>query len=1680
MLLAVSDAQAPDGHADSFLCAHRFCRPGGLQEVNEMLSNGAFCLRTRARRPTRGLVAVLVLVSLLGGALPPAAAARSIAAPAAVVHSGPMATWSDFQPEGWITAVPFTASVSVSEPTGLDPASAEYQTSADGGAGWSEWGATNLTAGGTVSSTQSITVTDLLLADAADNQIAFRIQDSNGVTLTSPAYTLAVDSTPPDNPANWGSSSHTVGVWSNDPTVDVNWDAGNDATSGVDGYALLWDQAPLTVPVPPTTTAALNETSLPLPDGSDHYVHLRTADRAGLWSADALHLGPFFIDTEAPTSSITFPVEGTTYADVPAITGTAAEPGSSGVALVEVRLQETATGNTWDGTAWVATEQWLAATGTAAWNLSNDLPLWGDGQSYTVHSRASDVAGNVEAVSVGVTFTVDSGGPGPPVDLTATPADWSSVDSFDVQWSNPSDPAGIGGAWYKLDAPPAGDADGTFVAGVDLTSLSGLTVGADGAHDLYVWLQDGLGNADHTQTAVVTLYLDSTPPGPPQGLVADPAGWTNVDSFTANWTNPAELAGVAGGWYKLDAPPAHAADGTYVPGPDLQSISDLSVGSDGEHDLYVWLEDVLGQADHTQRAEVEMRLDTAAPGAPTNLDADPDGWQMVNDFSIGWRNPPDTSGIAGAYWKLNEEPVAADDGTFVAGADLALITDLTVPVDGQHDLYLWLADEAGNADHHNRNVLIRAFSFDGAPPLTDLALDGPQGLGGWYTGAVAGTLSAEDAASGVAGTHYRIDGGAWVDDTEFDLLADGVYLVEYQSWDEAGNEEPLQAVDLLLDGLAPVTAHALSAPAGPGGWYSGTVTVTLTISDDVSGPAAIAYRVDGGEWLSEPPDAFDVVFVHDGQHVLEYYGQDVAGNVEAQHELLVPIDMQPPSTAYLLSGDEGLDGWFTSSVAVTLLPEDTVSGIAATYYRLDGGAWQSGTEFVIADQGTHVLEFYSVDGLGNEEQWFPVPLKIDTQAPGPPTRPQASPPGWTNVNDFEIVWANPQDLSGIGGACYKLGEEPDSPDDGFCSAVTSSRLHDIRVPDEGAYDLFLWLRDGAGNADHNNRNVALNALLYDTTPPTTTMVVSGSVGWNGWYTAPLTIVFDVEDTLSGPGDARYRIDGGPWQEGLQAPLAGEDKHVLEYYGLDVAGNEEALQTATLRMDLSAPNPPTSLVVSPQGWSTENRFRASWNNPLDFSGIAGAFYRFDAPPAHAYDGTLVTTTTTITNMVVPSEGRHDLYLWLVDTAGNADPAHWLMAPDVVWYDGTPPTTTLVVSGTAASGGWYKSDLDVTVAVDETASGVAEVRVQIDDGDWIEDTAFGVTTEGPHAVKHYGMDVAGNVEATRTTWLNIDREPPQSTISGLATYQSSSVFTVSWQGSDGRLGSGVAGYDLQVRQGHDGPWLTWMVNTPLTSALFAGQPGRTYYFRVRARDVAGHIETYLGGDGNARTAVQVVPNYDFEEQTFDPWELYGALSDKSEVAETLSPRGESTWAARLGSPDYGASTDLAVPGTVPTGAANISQSIVVPGSSDMVAPTLTLWYRILTYDVLWSEWNQKIYDTFEVTLQPSGGGTPVLVLQDGNDVGPNPQLGVDYGVLKDLGWRYARIDLTDYAGQTVEIVFANHNRWDGHFNTWTFVDDVQIVDRHGHVTRFLPLLSTEGEVQAAAAVPHGQVLDGPRAR
>ena len=99
-----------------------------------------------------------------------------------------------------------------------------------------------------------------------------------------------------------------------------------------------------------------------------------------------------------------------------------------------------------------------------------------------------------------------------------------------------------------------------------------------------------------------------------------------------------------------------------------------------------------------------------------------------------------------------------------------------------------------------------------------------------------------------------------------------------------------------------------------------------------------------------------------------------------------------------------------------------------------------------------------------------------------------------------------------------------------------------------------------------------------------------------------------------------------------------------------------------------------------------------------------------------------------------------------------------------------------------------------------------------------------------------------------WLNtIDNARPVSSVTALPATHSSSAFEVKWSGSDSA--SGIAGYTIYVSE-NGGPYILWLVNTTLTSAVFQGRPGSTYSFYSVAHDGAGHSET-PPGPGDAFT-------------------------------------------------------------------------------------------------------------------------------------------------------------------------------------------------------------------------------------
>jgi uncharacterized repeat protein (TIGR01451 family) len=96
------------------------------------------------------------------------------------------------------------------------------------------------------------------------------------------------------------------------------------------------------------------------------------------------------------------------------------------------------------------------------------------------------------------------------------------------------------------------------------------------------------------------------------------------------------------------------------------------------------------------------------------------------------------------------------------------------------------------------------------------------------------------------------------------------------------------------------------------------------------------------------------------------------------------------------------------------------------------------------------------------------------------------------------------------------------------------------------------------------------------------------------------------------------------------------------------------------------------------------------------------------------------------------------------------------------------------------------------------------------------------------------------------------PPSARVEPLPAWVGTTDFTVSWSGED--IWSGIASYDVQVRDGYEGAWTDWQVGTAGTSATFSGAHGHTYFFRARARDHSGTTSAY--GDeewGQAFTTV-----------------------------------------------------------------------------------------------------------------------------------------------------------------------------------------------------------------------------------
>jgi hypothetical protein len=179
---------------------------------------------------------------------------------------------------------------------------------------------------------------------------------------------------------------------------------------------------------------------------------------------------------------------------------------------------------------------------------------------------------------------------------------------------------------------------------------------------------------------------------------------------------------------------------------------------------------------------------------------------------------------------------------------------VTVSGDGKHVLSYRATDAAGNTS----GARTLPVWIDGTSPTTTLGVT----LGSAGDTATL-AFTAADALSGVAGTAYRVDGGAWkVLGTDPVVVSGfGSHTVDYASTDQAGNPEPMQHATLTLSDVSAISAVAAPQVTGSptlgsrldsttGSWNTQGLSFTrqwLRDGQDIAGATDTSYVVRGAD-----------------------------------------------------------------------------------------------------------------------------------------------------------------------------------------------------------------------------------------------------------------------------------------------------------------------------------------------------------------------------------------------------------------------------------------------------------------------------------------------------------------------------------------------------------------------------------------------------------------------------------------------------------------------------------------------------------------------------------------------------------------------------------------------------------------------------------------------------------------
>ncbi len=295
------------------------------------------------------------------------------------------------------------------------------------------------------------------------------------------------------------------------------------------------------------------------------------------------------------------------------------------------------------------------------------------------------------------------------------------------------------------------------------------------------------------------------------------------------------------------------------------------------------------------------------------------------------------SGVATTSWRLGAS------GGFKSG------TAVPVPAAvGTYTIQYFSVDAVGNAEAVQSSQF--AVISDALPPVTTSDAKAQ------YDTSARVSLTATDLVSGVASTHWLLDGIAGTG-TTIDVAAYGNHSLSFWSIDGVGNAETPSAVSFFVrDVTAPTVSAFVDA------LNTENATIELRASDEAhgSGVASISYRLDD-EATQTVAGAYTTVTPSQGvTHTVTYWANDVAGNASSPGSVTRKVIGPTRFLLDTLPSPVAPGAFVTLSARVeTFSAVAPVAGESVILQVSNGGVWSKAvpTGALVAEDGSFTFEF---------------------------------------------------------------------------------------------------------------------------------------------------------------------------------------------------------------------------------------------------------------------------------------------------------------------------------------------------------------------------------------------------------------------------------------------------------------------------------------------------------------------------------------------------------------------------------------------------------------------------------------------------------------------------------------------------------------------------------------------------